>query len=84
MSDGDGDVGWGWGCRCRVGWGWAVHSRMRRAKVGTPYRCLCAAPKLIIYDNACNLQRYALRREPAYFAHTWFAIDRTHQKGHSA
>ena len=43
-----------------------------------------AAPGVFIYDNACNAHRYAMKREPVYFARTWFAIDRTHQKGHTA
>lgn len=36
------------------------------------------APKAIIYDNACNLAKYALMREPQFFKHTVFAVDRFH------
>lgn len=43
-----------------------------------------AAPKIIVYDNSCNLHRFCLRREPEYFARTWFAIDRMHYRGHVA
>lgn len=40
------------------------------------------APKLIIYDNACKLHQYCLNREPAFFKHTQFAVDRFHWRGH--
>jgi hypothetical protein len=40
------------------------------------------APGMVIYDNACNLSRYALKREPGHFAKTQFRIDRVHQPGH--
>ena len=41
-----------------------------------------SAPKLIIYDNACKLHQYCLNREPAFFSHTQFSVDRFHWKGH--
>ena len=40
------------------------------------------APGTLIYDNACNLSKYCLRREPAFFGQTDFRIDRVHWKGH--
>ena len=41
------------------------------------------APKLIIiYDNACKLHQYCLDREPAFFGHTQFAVDRFHWHSH--
>jgi len=40
------------------------------------------APRMVIYDNACNLSKYCLLREPAFFAKTEFRIDRLHWKGH--
>ena len=41
------------------------------------------APSLIIYDNACKLQLYALKREPKRFANTKFLVDRLHYRvGH--
>ena len=40
------------------------------------------APKLIIYDNACKLHQYCLNREPCFFDHTQFAVDRFHWHGH--
>ena len=39
-------------------------------------------PKLIIYDNACKLYQYCLDKEPAFFGHTQFAVDRFHWGGH--
>ena len=41
-----------------------------------------APPSLVIYDNACKLHQYCLNREPAFFEHTQFAVDRFHWKGH--
>ena len=39
-------------------------------------------PRIVIYDNACNLHNYVLRREPRRFKHTRFLIDRLHAPGH--
>ena len=36
------------------------------------------APKLIVYDNSCQLCTYCLRREPVHFRNTHFAVDRWH------
>ncbi|KAK9917089.1 hypothetical protein WJX75_000796 [Coccomyxa subellipsoidea] len=43
---------------------------------------LQAGPKMVVYDNACNLHRYALRRAPKFFADTAFRIDRLHIYNH--
>ena len=43
---------------------------------------LLAAPSMVVYDNACNLQRYVLKRTPHYFRHTAFRIDRLHVFAH--
>lgn len=40
------------------------------------------APGLVIYDNACNLQRYIEAREPHFFRNTLFRIDGFHSPGH--
>ena len=40
------------------------------------------APSIIIYDNVCKLHQYCLNREPQFFRHTLFAVDRFHLKGH--
>ena len=40
-------------------------------------------PKLVIYDNACKLHLYCLKREPKRFQNTRFLVDRLHyRKGH--
>ena len=41
------------------------------------------APKVIIYDNACNLHTYALNRDPLFFRYTKFVVDRFHWKNHT-
>jgi hypothetical protein len=40
-------------------------------------------PLVIIYDNACNLQKYCLRREISFFADTRFWVDRLHWADHT-
>jgi hypothetical protein len=40
------------------------------------------APRIICYDNACQLMHYSTSREPAYFKNTSFVIDRLHEKNH--
>lgn len=39
-------------------------------------------PPLIIYDNACSLHLYALKREPKRFMNVRFMVDRMHRKNH--
>jgi hypothetical protein len=41
------------------------------------------APRYVIYDFACNLEEYAMNREPAFFAETTFLIDGFHCKNHT-
>eukprot|EP00955_Chlamydomonas_euryale_P070907 360887-Chlamydomonas_euryale.AAC.2 len=43
-----------------------------------------AGPRMVVYDNSCNLSRYCLRRQPSFFAKTRFTIDRMHMRGHVA
>ncbi|KAG1658172.1 hypothetical protein FOA52_006933 [Chlamydomonas sp. UWO 241] len=40
------------------------------------------APYMVIYDNSCNLDRYVLLREPAYYDNGIFMVDRMHIKHH--
>jgi hypothetical protein len=42
----------------------------------------CAGPAMLVYDNACNFHKYALRRAPQFFAKTLFRIDRLHIFNH--
>ena len=41
-------------------------------------------PRIIIYDNACKLHTYCLKREPARFKDTKFLVDRLHFRNHIA
>lgn len=41
------------------------------------------APKVIIYDNGCNLHNYCLNREPTHFKESWFLVDRLHWANHT-
>jgi len=40
------------------------------------------APLVVIYDYACGLHAYAMNREPWFFRHTQFYIDKFHWRGH--
>ena len=50
------------------------------------YEVLCTrwktAPRVILYDNACQLATYALARDPKHFGDTAFIVDRLHYEGH--
>ena len=54
----------------------------------TPFDIICRCfnscmPKLIIYDSACKLHLYSMKREPSLFSNTRFMVDRFHyNKGH--
>ena len=41
------------------------------------------APKVIIYDFACQLGPYCMVREPEFFKNTLFAVDQMHANGHT-
>ena len=41
------------------------------------------APRMIIYDFACQLGPYCLAREPEFFRNTTFVIDEMHSTGHT-
>ncbi|XP_041931359.1 uncharacterized protein LOC121694974 isoform X1 [Alosa sapidissima] len=40
-------------------------------------------PEVVIYDNACQLHTYAIRRDPQFFNKTWFLVDRLHWRNYS-
>lgn len=42
-----------------------------------------AAPRLIVYDNACNLHSYSLNRDPVFFKNSQFLVDRLHWRDHT-
>lgn len=39
---------------------------------------------MIVYDRACKLHTYVLRREPGFFWNTVFRVDILHYKNHTA
>lgn len=41
------------------------------------------APKIVVYDYACQLAPYAMVREPAFFRDTRFVVDEFHAMGHT-
>lgn len=41
------------------------------------------APRVVCYDFSWDLMQYSKVREPAYFKHTMFVIDRLHIKNHT-
>ena len=47
---------------------------------------LFLAPKVVVYDSACNLHAYCLNinyRDPLFFKSTWFLVDRFHWPNHT-
>lgn len=40
------------------------------------------APRMVVYDNACNLAVHCIMREPAFYGSTQFIVDRFHYKSH--
>jgi hypothetical protein len=75
-------------CRHRVCLGFSLMTASESPK--TPFELFLTRftnylPQIrIIYDNCCNLHRYALNREPARFSETIFLVDRLHFQDHSA
>ena len=41
------------------------------------------APKVVVYDFACQLAPYCLLREPQFFRNTRFLVDQFHASGHT-
>lgn len=41
------------------------------------------APKVVIYDFACQLGSYCIQREPEFFRDTLFVVDEMHANGHT-
>lgn len=41
------------------------------------------APKIIVFDNCCNLHSYCLNRDPNFFRNTLFVVDRFHWFNHT-
>ena len=47
--------------------------------LSTRFSC---APKLLVYDNCCNLFKYCMSRTPWLFKDTRFVVDRFHYRDH--
>ena len=73
-------------CRHRIAQGFHVISKGEgRNDVFSALYCHWpVAPRVVCYDNACQLMHYSTIREPIYFKNTTFVIDRLHQKNHYA
>ncbi|XP_028394477.1 uncharacterized protein LOC114518672 [Dendronephthya gigantea] len=41
------------------------------------------APRVVVYDNACNLHSYCLNGDPTFFKDTQFLVDRLHWADHT-
>ena len=73
-------------CRHRIAQGFHVIKKGegRNDMFSALYCHWPSAPRVVCYDNACQLMHYATIREPVYFKNTTFVIDRLHQKNHYA
>lgn len=58
-------------------------NRESPAQVYEMLRCRFVKAKIIVYDNACNLQAYAMNRDPAWALTTKFFVDKLHWFNHS-
>ncbi|GAQ92000.1 hypothetical protein KFL_009010040 [Klebsormidium nitens] len=69
-------------CPHRVIYGF--HAMLRGESPRDPFTVLYTRldrrnlPRYMFYDNACKLQSYCMRREPAFFADVRFLVDRFH------
>jgi hypothetical protein len=67
-------------CPHRVIYGF--HAMLRGESPRDPFTVLYTRldrnnlPRYLFYDNACKLQSYCMRREPAFFAEVRFLVDR--------
>jgi hypothetical protein len=67
-------------CPHRVIYGF--HAMLRGESPRVPFTVLYTRldrhnlPRYLLYDNACKLQPYSMRREPAFFADVRFLVDR--------
>lgn len=69
-------------CERQVGF----HVQKWDESVRTPFEIIftrwLTAPKILCYDNSCNLSNFCLSREPLWFSKSRFIIDRLHYNGH--
>lgn len=71
-------------CQHGVCYGFAIMDSYESPKMPFDIFSCRYVPENIIYDNACKLHLYCLRREPLLFRNTRFLVDRLHWANHSA
>ncbi|KAE8185006.1 hypothetical protein CF336_g7582 [Tilletia laevis] len=69
--------------RICVGFHVIPHAEGRNDVFSAIYTHWSTPPAVIVYDFACQLGPYSLRREPGFFKDTLFVVDQMHEKGHS-
>ncbi|XP_041958817.1 uncharacterized protein LOC121718060 isoform X2 [Alosa sapidissima] len=71
---------------CEHGICYGFQMMVKHESPDTPFTVLkprfMEIPKVVIYDNSCNLHQYCLNRDPLSFKKTWFLVDRLHWKNH--
>jgi Kyakuja-Dileera-Zisupton transposase/CxC4 like cysteine cluster associated with KDZ transposases len=74
-----------WFCKHGVCYGFYIipNAEGRNEAFSFLYKYFKVAPKVVVYDCACQLQDYCLNRQPAHFKHTTFLIDRLHWYNHT-
>ncbi|KAL9932905.1 hypothetical protein V8E36_008160 [Tilletia maclaganii] len=69
-------------CIC-VGFHVIPHAEGRNDVFSAVFTHWNSAPRVIVYDFACQLGPYSLRREADFFKDTLFVVDQMHEKGHT-
>ncbi|XP_041922771.1 uncharacterized protein LOC121686464 [Alosa sapidissima] len=71
---------------CEHGICYGFQMMVKHESPDTPFTVLktrfMEMPKVVIYDNSCNLHQYCLNRDRLSFKKTWFLVDRLHWKNH--
>ena len=75
-------IGWCHDCEKCLFFAVMTNPESPRSVFDILYTMLPKAPRIVIYDNACNLMHFCLNREPQYFQRTIFLVDAMHFKDH--
>ena len=67
---------------CCLGWVFLTSAESCEVVFTTLVTRFQVMPKVIVYDNGCNLSDYCLNRAPALFNNTIFLVDAFHYKSH--
>lgn len=57
--------------------------RLKQLNTTNFLKIFIIAPRVVVYDNACNLHSYCLNRDPAFFKNTQFLVDRLRWADHT-